>query len=104
MGEDEVKSIMKSNEHTDKLYQKVYIKKWTKNKHAILFKLTNGAVQCNFYDLTEILLSKKHNLCVYYDKIGLKYECDLEAAMLTDNLEMLNRLNFMKKMLHHLSK
>ena len=94
---------MKNNEHTTELYQKTTIKKWNMNKHAILFKLTNGAVQCNFKDLTEILLSKKHNLCVYIDKNGLKYKCDLEAATLTENHEMLKRLNYMKEMMETLS-
>ncbi len=35
----------------------VYVKKWMRTKHAIMFRLSNKIVQVNFQDHTEILLS-----------------------------------------------
>ena len=32
----------------------IYLKKWVRTKHAILFRLSNGTVQVVFYDHTEV--------------------------------------------------
>ena len=35
----------------------VYLKKWVRTKHAIVFRLSNQTIQLVFYDQTEILLT-----------------------------------------------
>lgn len=46
----------------------VYIKKWVRTKHAILFRLSNQTVQIVFYDQTEILLTPDSRYITYVDK------------------------------------
>ncbi len=40
----------------------MYVKKWMKTKHAIMFRLSNKIVQVNFTDKTEILLSSENKM------------------------------------------
>ena len=46
----------------------IYLKKWVRTKHAILFRLSNGTVQVVFYDHTEVLLSDEAKVVTYVDK------------------------------------
>ena len=40
----------------------VYVKKWMKTRHAIMFRLSNKIVQVNFTDKTEIILSSENKM------------------------------------------
>lgn len=46
----------------------VFLKKWVRTKHAILFRLSNQTVQVVFYDHTEILLSSEARIVTYVNK------------------------------------
>lgn len=46
----------------------IYVKKWMKTKHAILFRLSNRVIQVRFLDKTEILLDSKKNVVTYVNK------------------------------------
>lgn len=46
----------------------VFLKKWVRTKHAILFRLSNQTVQVVFYDHTEILLSSEARVVTYVNK------------------------------------
>lgn len=48
----------------------VYVKKWMRTKHAIMFRLSNKIVQVNFQDHTEILLNSENRLVTYVNKRG----------------------------------
>lgn len=48
----------------------VYVKKWMRTKHAIMFRLSNKIVQVNFQDHTEILLNSENRLVTYVNKKG----------------------------------
>lgn len=99
----------------------MYLKKWTKTKHAYLFKLSNKVVQVDFSDKTEIILSrydknydaqnkeKELNGRIYYvgknsrgeykidPKQGIK---SFEMAFDTENdIEMVKRLKYTKELL-----
>merc|ERR1719287_405043 len=45
-----------------------YVKKWTRNKHAIMFQMSNKIVQVVFFDKTEAVLSSKSHMVTYVDK------------------------------------
>ncbi|CAJ1380509.1 unnamed protein product [Effrenium voratum] len=47
-----------------------FVKKWTRNKHAIMFQLSNKIVQVIFFDKTEAVLSSKLHTVTYIDKKG----------------------------------
>ena len=51
----------------------VFLKKWVRTKHAILFRLSNQTVQVVFYDHTEILLSSEARIVTYVNKSCLLY-------------------------------
>jgi len=40
----------------------VYVKKWMKTRHAIMFRLSNKIVQVDFTDKTEIILSSEQKI------------------------------------------
>lgn len=46
----------------------VFMKKWIKTKHAMLFRLSNGTAQVLFYDMTEVLISSEGKLITFVDK------------------------------------
>ena len=48
----------------------LFVKKWTRNKHAIMFQLNNKIVQVVFQDKTEAVLSSKSHMVTYVDKRG----------------------------------
>jgi polo-like kinase 1 len=46
----------------------IYVKKWMRTKHAIMFRLSNKIVQVSFQDHTEILLNSESRLVTYVNK------------------------------------
>ena len=79
--------------------QFVYIKKFVRTKHAILFRLSNLTVQISFYDNTAIILSKESQKLTYVNKKREILCYPLSMALDTDNKEMTKRLKYTKKIL-----
>jgi len=50
--------------------QAPYVKKWTRNKYAIFFQLSNKTFQVVFFDKTEAVVSSKAHAVTYVDKRG----------------------------------
>jgi polo-like kinase 1 len=46
----------------------VYVKKWNRTKHAIMFRLSNKVVQVLFQDKTQVVLSSDTKSFIYVDK------------------------------------
>ena len=80
----------------------VYVKKWMKTKHAILFRLSNKIVQVNFSDKTEIILSSEHKTVTYVNKKGERSSYPLSTALDSTNTEMSKRLKYTKEILSHM--
>jgi len=57
----------------------VYVKKWIKTKHAIMFRLSNHVIQVNFQDQTEIMVGT--NKVTYVDEAGLRTTYPLNGAL-----------------------
>lgn len=51
-----------------KITDVVYVKKWMRTRHAIMFRLSNKVVQVNFQDHTEIMLSSETKIVTYVNK------------------------------------
>lgn len=77
----------------------VYIKKWMRTRHAILFRLTNKIVQVNFQDHTEIILSSETKTVTYVNKVGERSTYPLQTALESTNAEMSKRLKYTKDIL-----
>ena len=89
------------NENIDEKHY-VYVKKWMKTKHAILFRLSNKIVQVCFLDQTEIILSSETKIVTYTDKKGVRTTYPLNTALDSDNYEMTKRLKYTKQILMHM--
>jgi len=91
----------KESENIDEKHY-VYVKKWMKTKHAILFRLSNKIVQVSFLDQTEIILSSETKIVTYMDKKGQLSTYPLNTALESDNYEMTKRLKYTKQILMHM--
>jgi polo-like kinase 1 len=74
--------------------QVVYVKKWMKTKHAIVFRLSNKVVQVNFEDASELVMSSVTKKVMYTNKKGQRYHYLLSTALESGNTEMIKRLNY----------
>jgi len=77
----------------------VYVKKWMKTKHAVMFRLSNKIVQVNFTDKTEIILSSEKKMVTYVNKKGERSQYPLATALESTNAEMAKRLKYTKEIL-----
>jgi len=80
----------------------VYLKKWMKTRHAIMFRLSNKIVQVDFQDKTQIILSSESRLVTYVNKKGEKSEYPIATALESENAEMAKRLKYTKEILTHM--
>lgn len=80
----------------------VYLKKWVRTKHAILFRLSNGTVQVVFYDHTEVLLSHEGKVVTYVDKKRQRTTYTLDHAVMESSAEIGKRLKYAKDILKQL--
>lgn len=80
----------------------IYVKKWMRTKHAIMFRLSNKIVQVNFQDHTEILLNSESRLVTYVNKKGERQTLPLSEALESNNAEMTKRLKYTKDILTHM--
>jgi len=77
----------------------VYVKKWMKTKHAIMFRLSNKIVQVDFKDKTEIILSSESKTVTYVNKKSERSHYPLATALESTNQEMTKRLKYTKEIL-----
>jgi len=66
--DDNIDGNTDGREHEGQGEPTVFLKKWVRTKHAILFRLSNQTVQVVFYDHTEILLSSEARIVTYVNK------------------------------------
>ena len=88
----------KESENIDEKHY-VYVKKWMKTKHAILFRLSNKTVQISFHDNTELILSSEKQTVTYVNKKKQRLLTPLNAAFESNDKEMTKRLRYTKKIL-----
>jgi len=82
--------------------ERPYVKKWMKNRHAIMFQLSNKIVQVIFFDKTEVVLSSKTHTVTYIDKRGQRSAYPLQSVMEISNTELAKRLRYTKDILVNL--
>jgi polo-like kinase 1 len=82
--------------------QAPYVKKWTRNKHAIMFQLSNKIVQVVFFDKTEAVLSSKSHMVTYIDKKNSVCSYPLSNVLDVPSPELAKRLRYTKDILVNL--
>lgn len=80
----------------------VYVKKWMRTRHAIMFRLSNKIVQVCFQDQSEIILSSESRVVTYVNKKGDRSTYPLSSALESNNYEMSKRLKYTKDILTHM--
>lgn len=79
-----------------------YVKKWMKNRHAIVFQLSNKIVQVVFFDRTEAVLSSRAHMVTYVDKKGQRLTYPLSSVLDVPSPELAKRLRYTKDILVNL--
>lgn len=78
---------------------RVYVKKWMKAKHAIIFRLSDKTVQVVFNDNTQMILTQQLKVVTYVDKEKNKQTQLLSLALESENAAMVKRLKYTKEVL-----
>ena len=95
----EIGGIHNDNEGDEDL---IYVKKWVRTRHAILFRLSDRTVQVVFFDHTELILSAGARLITYVDKHGDRTTFSLNNIAAEANSEISKRLRYAKDIMHQL--
>jgi serine/threonine protein kinase len=80
----------------------VYVKKWLRTTHAILFRLSNQTVQVIFFDQTEILLSSNTRTVIYTDKQQQMSTYPLDTVNEAPRPDLARRMRYTQDILFHL--
>ncbi|KAG7398444.1 Serine/threonine-protein kinase plk1 [Phytophthora boehmeriae] len=81
----------------------VFVKKWVKTRHAVLFQLSNGTVQFNFFDKSKLMLSSAGRVATYLNRDGDLAVFSSSAAILTpERPDLSKRLRYAKDMLQQM--
>ncbi|KAJ0395099.1 hypothetical protein ATCC90586_001496 [Pythium insidiosum] len=77
----------------------VYVRKWLKTKHAVLFCLSNDSFQFNFYDSSRLVMSSDARVVTYMDKDGKLGVYSTSVAILTrEPSDLTKRLRYARDM------
>mmetsp|Transcript_120942 Transcript_120942/g.342121 ORF Transcript_120942/g.342121 Transcript_120942/m.342121 type:complete len:951 (-) Transcript_120942:202-3054(-) len=101
MGESSLPQPSKGSTATYEPGQAPYVRKWTRNKHAIMFQLSNRVVQVVFFDNTEAVLSSRCHMVTYVDKARQAVSYPISEVLDGPNPELSKRLRFTKSMLEN---
>lgn len=92
---------IKNDEFSD--LDMIYLKKWIKTKHAMLFRLSNSIIQVFFKDNSQILLNSEAKRVMYLGENGEKTVFTAEEAAKKEG-EFGRRLQYTKEILSQISK
>ena len=81
----------------------VYVKKWVRTKHSILFRLSDQTVQVVFFDQSELLLTPDDRYLTYVDKTRKRMTFPFTDELVGSSSELETRLKYAKEMLGNLS-
>ena len=91
------KASHKEQNLTPKEGDNVFVRKWMKTKHAIIFRLSNKTIQVIFKDHTEIMLFK--DTVTYKNKNSEMSVFKIEDALNSSNFEMNKRIKYTQSIL-----
>ncbi|GKY93285.1 hypothetical protein MPSEU_000296000 [Mayamaea pseudoterrestris] len=80
----------------------VFVKKWLRTKHAILFRLSNQTVQVVFYDQTELLITPDERYITYVDKNRERTTYNFTSDLVASSTDMEKRLRYTKDIITQL--
>lgn len=69
----------------------IYIKRWFRSKHAVIFRMSNKTVQVIFIDQTEVIINSVAKSVVYYNKQHERQDYLIHEVMQSENRELIKR-------------
>lgn len=76
----------------------IYVRKWIRTSHALVFRLSNKVVQVNFKDTSLLVMASTTRKVMYISKSGEKEICRLEDIDKASK-ELSKRLNYARQVL-----
>lgn len=80
----------------------VYVKKWVRTRHAILFRLSDQTIQVVFFDQSELLLTPDDRYITYVDKSRKRLTYHFTDDLIGASSELETRLKYTKEILSSL--
>lgn len=80
----------------------VYVKKWLRTKHAILFWLSSNVLQVVFFDQTEVILTEDESSIVYVDKLHRRRSYGFTDQVIGSFPELEKRVKYSRDILKQL--
>jgi len=93
---------IKEAENCGELEDFVYLKKWVRTRHAILFRLSDHTVQVVFFDHSEVIISLDSGLFTYVDKSGERLSQSLASVATNERTDIVKRLRYSRDILNQL--
>lgn len=69
----------------------VYVRRWFRSKHAVIFRLNNKSVQVIFIDQSELLINSVTKQLIYTNKYKERSDYPLSDIMQSENRELIKR-------------
>jgi hypothetical protein len=99
---NDVVETNKSSSTKDSKSNLIFLKKWVRTRHAILFRLSNRTVQVVFFDRSEIILSSEARVVTYVNKQGKREGYPLENILNSGRSDIAKRLKYTKDIMGRL--
>ena len=80
----------------------IFVKKWLKTKHAMIFRFSNKVIQVCFQDRSQIIIHTLNKNITYTNKGGEKSVYPINKALNSSNHEMNKRVKYTKEVLAHM--
>ena len=80
----------------------IFVKKWLKTKHAMIFRFSNKIIQVCFKDKTQIIIHPINKNINYTNKKGEIITYPINQALNSSNHEMNKRVKYTKEILAHM--
>ncbi|CAI5730633.1 unnamed protein product [Peronospora destructor] len=96
-------SVLGSSNGDGAAQSMVFVTKWVKTRHAVLFQLSNGAIQFNFFDKSKLVLSANARVATYLNRDGILAVFSSSRVILTsERPDLSKRLRYAKDMLQQM--
>ena len=80
----------------------IYVKKWLKTKHAMIFRFSNKIIQSCFQDRSQIIIHPLKKSIIYFNKNGEKTTCPMNNVLNNSNYEISKRVKYVKEVIMHM--
>jgi len=92
-----------NNDNSEKSSGIVFVKKWVKTNHSMLFRFNNKNVQINFSDGTQLLFYSNCQNIMYMDKSKQIMNFTIDEALKTSKKDLKKRIKYTQDVMKHVS-